>query len=247
MSVQIIAAQDIARPGLPSYWGTNALADVPNCIAAYDFTSGGDQSGHGHNIAGSYTIAGDGLVLPGGASGLSTGLIPPSGNVSVVMAAKVGSDNVADGVLISGLTDIANGGVYAGFAIKYTQASSQVQLQVMQASGTVVASLTDGTTAFALNTWFIVGFRTYTIPGSAVAPIYFNTGAQSVVSVAFASPHNTPAQPIRLGDSALATKGVKGRLGVLAVYSDLKSQADLLALIATARTEMAQKHGVLIP
>jgi hypothetical protein len=232
---------------MPSYWGNNALAEVPSCIGCWDFKSSGDQSGNGHSLTGAYSLASDGLVLPGGASGLGTGLIPPSGNSSVVMAAKVASDNAADGMFISGITDPANGGVYAGFSVKYTQATNQVQLQVMQASGAVASSLTDGNTSVPLNTWFIVAFRTYTnTPGNYVAPIYYNNGHDSIVSVYFAAPHLTPAQPIKLGDGYLATKGVKGRLGMLAVYSDLKPQADLQALIVTARAEMQSKHGITV-
>jgi len=241
LALQIIAPQATPRPGLPSPFGTSALTGFSGALAVFDMLSEGDLTGNGYRLLGDYELTSTGLLLPGGVSGLSIGLVPPSGSYTMCIAAKAAADAAADGFFVSCLDTDGN----VGAGIRYVISTTNVQGQVLQASGTALTTTTAVTRA--LDTWFAVCFRTNSAlaPPSNIGFMLSNTSGISATATVGAL--NTPTKNFRIGDGWTATKGVKGTLGMLAIYDGLKSQGDMAAIIAAMRSEMATKHGVTIP
>lgn len=239
-TLQRIITGATPRPGMPNIFGPNAMKDYSGCLFASDFLTSGDQSdaGAGYRLLGTPTFTTGGILLPGGESGLSIGLVAPTTDFTIIIAAKAAADAAADGYFVSSLDTTLN----VGAGIRYTISGTSITGQVQQASGAVLST---GGISRALDTWFIVAFRTSSAPTSTAAFILSNTSQTSTSGLLGA--RNAPSRSFRIGDGWSTTKGVKGTLGGLAIYNALKSQSEMAAMIATMRAEMLSKHSVTIP
>lgn len=227
------------RPGMPDYWGYNPLADYSDCLAAWDFSTEGDQSGNGYDLKGSLNFDQDqGLLLPGGASGIHTGLVLPNDS-SFVAVFKVDAANAADGFVWSAMNTTS----MQGFALRYTDSSGAIVLQVQPTSGAVVP--TPSTITRPNGVWCAVGGRTYSSPG-AVSFLTANPSEDAISGAIGARTTNTIE--LYLGDSpGTSTKGVAGVLGMLAFYNSLLASADLDTRIAVAKARMLELRGITVP
>ncbi|MGO1079717.1 hypothetical protein [Inquilinus sp. CA228] len=247
MSIRIELPSTVTRPGMPAYWGDNPLADLPNCIAAYDFTSQGDQSDNGHDITGSFPApTTEGWALPGGASGLSFSLIPPNPEVSGIIAFKIATSAAADGFLFSCRHPTEN----RGFALRWNNAASAMQLQVKDPGGTVLTTLVAPAMVIAKNTWYIVGFRTHSPLSSVAAFIWINyagSNNNSVTPTFFTGPKLAITTPVLLNDNTDgAVTGPPCTVGACAFYDSTMTTAEIRSAMQVAADHMLDVHGVTI-
>lgn len=247
MSLRIVLPETSIRPGMPSYWGENPLAALPNCLAAYDFTSQGDQSGNGHDISGPFPApSSQGWVLPGGDSNLSFNLIPPHPEVSGIIAFKISTSAAADGFLFSCRHPTEN----RGFALRWDNALSAIRLQVKDPGGTVLTTASPPAMVISKDTWYIVGFRTHSPLSSVAAFIWINyagSNNNSVTPTFFTGPKLPITTSILLDDNDDGgTKGVPCTIGACAFYDSTMSQADIRSAMQVAANHMLAVHGVAI-
>jgi hypothetical protein len=246
MALRIVLPETSVRPGMPTYWGENPLADLANCVAAYDFTSQGDQSGNGHDITGSFPApSSEGWVLPGGDGDLSFNLIPPHPEVSGIIAFKISSAAAADGYLFSCRHPTLN----QGFALRWNNASSMIQLQCEDAGGAVITTLGPPAMVISKDVWYIVGFRTSSPLSSKTCFIWINysgSNNNSVGNAFYTGALPAITQSILLDDDYGSTHGVPCTVGACAFYDSTMTTAEIRSAMQVAADHMLAVHGVAI-
>ncbi|MGL4962789.1 MAG: hypothetical protein ACRC67_16275, partial [Inquilinus sp.] len=220
---------------------TNPLA--PGSLAAYDGTVEGDQTGNGWDLRGPLPLPlgpTTGLVLPGGQSGISNGLVPPLDTTLFLAGFVDPSVLVTDPAADLGTCSDATSA--SGFGIRYNPANKWLTGRALIAAGGI------GETApLVVNPGepFAIGFRPWT---SVPAPVAFLRGnkAGGGTSGAIAT-RNAPIKDFRFGGTYSATPGLKWTMLACCFKPGLLSQGLMDAQIAIMRQMVLALYGVTIP
>ncbi|HEY9344409.1 MAG TPA: hypothetical protein VIQ53_03805 [Inquilinus sp.] len=229
------------NPSYPMFWGDNPLATA-DAFAAYDFSVVGDQTGHGYDLRGPSPLPlgpTTGLVLPGGQSGISNGLVPPL-DATIILAGYVAPSVIASDPAGDIIT-CSDAATASGFGIRYNPANKWLQGRVLTTAGVAetVPLIRNPGEPFALC------FRTWTSVAAPLANLRGNKsdgGTSGLIGT-----RNAPLKEFRFGGTYSATPGLPCTLLACSINNGLLLQAVMDARIAIMRQLVLDLYGVNIP